>query len=93
MLLGIMETEVELHVAAEDKVEEDEIEKISEEENDKSEDVVWKEVVQTAVDAVVLLPNMVEKSFEETYKDGKKLLGQRTKRPFRVLVYTTRDCY
>ena len=91
--MGMMDTEVELHVAAEDKVEEDEIEKISDEEIDKSEDVVWKEVVQTAVDAVVLLPNMVEKSFEETYKDGKKLLSQLTKRPLKVLACTTRECY
>ena len=46
---------------------EEEIEKGS----DESEDVVWKEVVQTAVDAVVFLPNMVEKAFDESSKEGK----------------------
>ena len=48
--------------------EEEEMEKGS----DESEDVAWKEVVQTAVDAVVFLPNMVEKAFDESCKEGRQ---------------------
>ena len=70
-----METEVEVLDTEEDKgveIDKGEIEKGSDEEVEKNEDVVCKEVVQTAVDAVVYLPNMVEKAFEETCKDGGK---------------------
>ena len=70
-----METEVEVIKNVEDKgeeVEEDVAEKVYDEHVVKNEDVGWKEVVQTAVDEIVYLPNMVEKAFEETCKEGKE---------------------